>query len=85
MLQRYAVNRKALVVAALLIVGAGLALSWSWLVAAGVAPLILALAPCAAMCALGMCMSRMSGKSSCRDKSSVKPATETCDPGKGVQ
>jgi membrane protein DedA with SNARE-associated domain len=34
--------------------GAGLALNWSWPVAAGVAPLLVALAPCAAMCALGL-------------------------------
>ena len=29
---------------------------WSWLVAAGLAPIFLAVAPCAAMCALGLCM-----------------------------
>lgn len=28
----------------------------SWLVAAGAAPIILSLAPCAVMCALGLCM-----------------------------
>jgi hypothetical protein len=50
-------------VLAVAIVGAGLALNWSWLVAAGIAPILLALAPCAAMCALGLCMSRMDGKS----------------------
>ena len=37
---------------------AGLWLGWPWLVAAGVAPIILTFAPCAVMCALGMCMSR---------------------------
>ena len=41
---------------AILVLGLGLALNWSWLVAAGIAPLILGLAPCAAMCALGLCM-----------------------------
>lgn len=59
----YLGNRKLLVVLAVAIVGAGLALNWSWLVAAGVAPILLALAPCAAMCALGLCMSRTGGKS----------------------
>lgn len=34
---------------------------WDWLVAAGVATFIVALAPCLAMCALGLCMGR--GKS----------------------
>ena len=44
---------------AILVLGlVGLALNWSWLVAAGIAPLILGLAPCVAMCALGLCMPR---------------------------
>lgn len=55
-------NRKALAVLAIAMTGAGLALNWSWLVAAGIAPILLALAPCAAMCALGLCMSRTGGK-----------------------
>jgi len=41
---------------------AALALGWPWLVAAGLAPLILAFAPCAAMCALGLCAHNMGGK-----------------------
>lgn len=55
-------NRKALAVLAIAMAGAGLALNWSWLAAAGIAPILLALAPCAAMCALGLCMSKMGGK-----------------------
>lgn len=31
-------------------------LNWGWLVAAGMAPILLAILPCAAMCALGLCM-----------------------------
>lgn len=31
---------------------------WDWLVAAGAASIIIALAPCLVMCALGLCMSR---------------------------
>ena len=34
-------------------------MNWGWLVAVGAAPLILSLAPCIAMCGLGLCM--MSG------------------------
>jgi hypothetical protein len=34
---------------------AGAALNWNWLVAAGIAPLLLAVLPCVAMCALGLC------------------------------
>ncbi|MGH1484155.1 MAG: hypothetical protein ACRBM6_36705 [Geminicoccales bacterium] len=38
------------------VVGAGLWLNWGWLVSVGLAPLILSFLPCAAMCALGLCM-----------------------------
>jgi hypothetical protein len=40
----------------------GLGLNWSWLVAAGVAPLLLSALPCVAMCALGLCMMQMTRK-----------------------
>ena len=36
--------------------------SWGWLVAAGLAPLLLSIAPCVAMCALGMCTMGMKSK-----------------------
>ena len=52
LLAHYLGNRKVLVLLAIVIVGAGVALNWSWLVAAGIAPILLALAPCAAICAL---------------------------------
>jgi len=42
--------------------GAGLFFGWGWLVAAGLAPLLVAVLPCAAMCALGLCASRMGNK-----------------------
>ena len=62
--------RRALIVAALLIVAAGLYLGWGWLAAAGIAPVLLALAPCAAMCAAGVCMGKMGGES-CAGKSDL--------------
>jgi len=37
---------------------AGLALGWDWVVAAGLAPLVVSVLPCVAMCALGMCAMR---------------------------
>jgi hypothetical protein len=44
----------------------GLVLNWQWLVALGVAPLLLSLLPCAAMCALGLCMHKFGkGKGTC--------------------
>ena len=48
-------------IALALVVGA--ALNWSWLVAVGVVPLLITVLPCAAMCALGLCMNRMVGGS----------------------
>jgi len=53
----------ALVAAALAIVTIGTVMNWSALVAAGIAPLIITALPCAVMCALGLCMSRMGGSS----------------------
>ena len=40
--------------------------NWGWLVAAGIAPLMLSAGPCIAMCALGLCM--QGGKKSPVDK-----------------
>jgi len=37
-----------------------LVLGWDWLIAAGVASIIIAVAPCLVMCALGLCMNRQS-------------------------
>ena len=60
---RHLPGRTLLVVAAaLFLIAGGMFLKWDLLVAAGVAPLILGLLPCAVMCALGICMSRMGGK-----------------------
>lgn len=52
-------NPRNLLIGATLAGGAGaLVLGWDWLVAAGVASIILAVAPCLVMCALGLCMQR---------------------------
>ena len=42
---------------------AGADFNWSWLVAVGVAPLLLTLLPCTAMCALHLCASKSAGSS----------------------
>ena len=54
---------RGLIAAGAAIVAIGLAFNWSWLVAAGIAPVLLSLLPCLAMCALGLCMNRMLGGS----------------------
>ncbi len=57
-------NRWVLLGLGSLVVIAGLFFGgWAWLVAAGLAPLILSVLPCVAMCALGVCMMGRSGKS----------------------
>ena len=72
-LRTYVGGRRGLILLAVAALGVGLVLNWSWLVAVGVAPLLLALAPCAAMCALGLCMNKM-GNKSCSTKSPDQPA-----------
>lgn len=51
-------KRRIVLLAGLGTLAAGLALNWGWLTAAGIAPVLLSLLPCAAMCALGLCMRR---------------------------
>ncbi len=72
----YAGGRRGLLILAADVVGAGLYSSWGWLAAIGVAPLLLALAPCAAMCALGLCMSRGIGKSSSAESKAADQGTK---------
>ena len=48
--------RRVWLLLAVVVVVAGGALNWSWLTAIGAAPLILAVAPCALMCGLGLCL-----------------------------
>ena len=57
-------SRRALIITGIVVVAAGMALGWHWLSAIGLAPVILSLAPCAAMCALGAC-AMMKGAASC--------------------
>ena len=52
---RRRVRPRVLIVLTLAVLGEAAALNWGWLAAVGIAPLLLALAPCAAMCALGHC------------------------------
>lgn len=59
----YLGGRRLLLALAGLALVAGLTLNWGWLTAAGIAPILISLLPCAAMCALGLCMTRTGGKS----------------------
>jgi hypothetical protein len=73
LLQHYFGGQRGLMLLTVIALGAGLALNWSWLAAAGVAPLLLALAPCAAMCALGLCMNKIASKPGSGPEKSVPP------------
>ena len=68
----YLGRRRALILLTVAALAAGVALNWGWLVAMGVAPLLLVFAPCAAMCALGLCMNKAKGKS-------LSPEAETSE------
>lgn len=57
----YLRDRRVQIALAAILVGGGLAFNWGWVVAIGVAPLILSVLPCVVMCALGLCM--VGGKS----------------------
>jgi hypothetical protein len=58
----WAGSRGGLILIAGVAIVAGLGFNWSWLVAAGLAPLILSALPCVAMCALGLCAMQMGRK-----------------------
>jgi|SRR5579863_1839020 len=53
------VTRRRQLALGAIVLALGLALKWNWLVAIGVAPVILSVLPCVVMCALGLCVMRM--------------------------
>jgi hypothetical protein len=53
-------------------------LNWGWLTAVGAAPILLSLLPCAAMCALGLCM-RGGTSNTCQARSVEKVTTHSSD------
>jgi hypothetical protein len=73
LLRHYLGGQRGLMLLTVIALGTGLALNWSWLVAAGVAPLLLALAPCSAMCALDLCMNKMASKPGSGPEKSALP------------
>lgn len=62
--RHYLGGRRGIIALALAAAAVALYLGWGWLAAIGIAPLLVALAPCAAMCALGLCMKKGGGKAS---------------------
>lgn len=68
------------IVMAAAVVAASLASNWNWLVAAGIAPLLISVLPCVAMCALGLCMNRMTGRSCAAEDVSRKTVKDADGP-----
>lgn len=58
--RRWFGNRYMLLAAVVVVaLGGAAAGGWGWLVAAGIAPVLLSVLPCLIMCGLGLCMNRM--------------------------
>lgn len=77
-LRYYLGGRRGLIALATIALATGLAFNWNWLVAAGIAPLLLTALPCLVMCALGLCMNRMAGRSCSTEtatEKTLKPPT----------
>jgi hypothetical protein len=66
-------RRRVMFAAAATVVGSGMALNWGWLTAIGLAPILVSLAPCAAMCGLGLCMKGGSGKGCSKSTGNPSP------------
>lgn len=62
-LRTYWGGRRGLLVLGGVALTLGVGLNWGWLAAVGITPVLLAVLPCAAMCALGLCMPQMMKKS----------------------
>ncbi|MDQ2803401.1 MAG: hypothetical protein M3Y41_12220 [Pseudomonadota bacterium] len=77
-------NRLVIGVAAIGVIAAA-AGHWSWLVAIGAAPLLLSVAPCAAMCGLGLCMHRMGGRARSLATKSGQTVRETPEASSATQ
>jgi hypothetical protein len=62
-IRSYLGSRWLLIGMATIAVAGGLALNWSWLVAAGIAPILLSVLPCLVMCGFGLCAHKLVGRS----------------------
>lgn len=71
-------GRRGLIAAAIALGMPALWIGWPWLVVAGVAPLLIALAPCAIMCALGLCAMRAGASRAGADAASLDDDDANC-------
>lgn len=70
-------GRRGLIAAIVVLAIPALWLSWPWLVVAGIASILVALAPCALMCAVGLCTMRACSSSGAQGDSFSK--AQACD------
>ncbi|NUS22591.1 MAG: hypothetical protein HOQ25_22855 [Mesorhizobium sp.] len=82
-IRHYLGGRRGLIAAGAVIAVVGLAFYWTWLVAAGIAPLLISVLPCVAMCALGLCMNRMTGRACSTEDVSPKANADGTMKGSG--
>jgi hypothetical protein len=78
----YLLSRTGLFSIAGIAIVVGAALNWSWLVATGIAPLLIAVLPCAVMCVLGLCAHRLAGGSCAQDQSRATAEAERTEASK---
>jgi len=64
----YISGKRGWILFTIVVGGIGLFLNWSWLVAVGIAPFLIAVLPCAIMCGLGACVM-------CNSKRNSSPPT----------
>lgn len=67
-------SRNVLIGAIALGGAAGLFLGWNWLVAVGLASIVVGILPCLVMCAFGLCMHRMGRKDAPGGSTPVPPS-----------
>lgn|SRR5262249_26646783 len=77
--RRYVGGGRALLILAIGALIGGVALNWNWLVAAGIAPLLLTALPCLVMCGLGLCMNKLIG-GSCASEATQTKTSEPIEP-----
>ena len=70
-------SRRGWVVVLTVLAVAGVVFGWHWLVAFGLASIVLSVVPYLIMCALGLCASRMLGRSRCEKPLQSAEATDT--------
>lgn len=72
--RHYLGRPRVLLILATIAIVAGLVFNWSWLVAIGLAPILISTLPCLVMCAFGVCMMCRSGE---KKSAPVRDAAES--------